>query len=244
MLDGWIGLAVAVVFAVSTLLCATSLAVHGTRRRRTLAAAEVNHVVMGIAMVLMATAATAALVPPVLGTVVFALAAVAWFGVVVVAPIRGSGLGPVVGRDRCTGHPVHLLLLDVAMIAMYQAMTPSSGGGHDMAGMGPTAPDAPADDVFTVPSTLSVVALLVALYLVGHAVASVAAVVRRGHREVPEGVEVGPATGAILMAAPVEQAPARSGVAAVLASVPVQVAGEVGMSLAMAVLLVVGLRPM
>ena len=74
MVDGWFGMAVATVFVLTTALCALSLSAHGPGRGRGVAAAEANHVVMGVAMVLMATPATAGLVPPAVGAVVFGLA--------------------------------------------------------------------------------------------------------------------------------------------------------------------------
>ena len=74
MVSGWVGVALATAFVLTTALCAVSLAVHGPRRSRRLAAAEANHVVMGVAMILMVMPSTSGLVSPTVGVVLFGLA--------------------------------------------------------------------------------------------------------------------------------------------------------------------------
>src|SRR6195952_5983308 len=91
--DGWFGMTVATVFVLTTVLCAVSLAAHGPRRDRRIAAAEANHIVMGVAMVLMATPVTATLVPPRLGAGIFGLAALAWVAALAVSRRRAEPLG-------------------------------------------------------------------------------------------------------------------------------------------------------
>lgn len=236
MVDGWSGATVATVFVLTTLLCAVSLAAHGPRRARRIAAAETNHVVMGVAMVVMATPATATLVPAAVGASVFGLAGAGWLGALVVARRRGEALGSAIGVDRCTAHPTHLALVDAAMVVMYLAMAPSgapAGGMADMPGMGGhAAHGAP-------PVGLGVLAAVLALYLVAHAAATVVVVVRRARRTpVPE--PVGPVVGTPPEpggGVAVAEAPAVPRAVSVLAHGPVQLVGQAGMSLAMAVAL-------
>jgi Domain of unknown function (DUF5134) len=240
VVDGWFGMTVATVFVLTTVLCAVSLATHRPRQAPRIAAAEANHVVMGVAMVLMVTPTTAGLVPPVLGATVFGLAGVGWLAALVVARRRGEALGSAIGVDRCTAHPTHLFLLDAAMLVMYLAMAPAAAPsaampevpGMDMPGMAmPAAP----------PMGLLVLAAMLALYLVAHAVATVVVVVRSGRRvpvEEPAAPVVGtPAAepgGVAVAAAP---APAVPRAVSVLAHGPVQLIGQAGMSLAMALML-------
>ncbi len=148
MVDGWFGMTVATVFVLTTALCAVSLAAHGPRRGGRIAAAEANHIVMGVAMVLMVTPVTARLVAPLAGAVVFGLGTAAWLWALVVARRRDEPLGSAVGVDRCTAHPAHLAVVDAAMVVMYLAMAPAgrpavgleragradAGDGHDGAG--------------------------------------------------------------------------------------------------------------
>lgn len=233
MVDGWFGMAVATVFVLTTALCAVSLTAHGPRRGRRIAAAEANHVVMGVAMVLMATPATTDLVPPVLGAVVFALAGAGWLSVLVVARRRGEAPGSAIGVDRCTAHPTHLLLVDAAMLVMYLAMAPGAAAPVEMAGMpGMEMPHAAHEA-----PALLVLAAMLALYLVAHAIATVVVVARRhADPEDPGAPAVGtrgePAGGVA-----VAVAPAVPRAVSVLAHGPVQLIGQAGMSLAMAVML-------
>jgi hypothetical protein len=246
MVDGWFGMAVATVFVLTTALCAVSLAAHGPRRGRRIAAAEANHVVMGVAMVLMATPATAGLVPPVAGAVLFGAAGIAWLGVLVAARLRHEPLGSAIGLDRCTAHPAHLLLVDAAMLVMYLAMVPAAAPASSMPSMPGMAPmpgmDMSGGDhaghAATSP-TLLVAAALLALYLVVHAVATIAVVVRRARAaslaapEAPadETPESGSGGGVAVAA------PAVPRTVSLLAHGPVQLIGQAGMSLAMAAML-------
>lgn len=257
MVDGWFGMTVATVFVLTTALCAVSLAAHGPRRDSRTAAAEANHIVMGVAMVLMATPVTAGLVPLPVGAGVFGLAALAWLAALVVARRRAEPLGSAVGVDRCTAHPAHLAVIDVAMLVMYLAMAPAVGTaaepampampampGMDMPGMemGGSATEHAAHGA--PPVGLLVVAAMLALYLVAHAVATVVVVARRARAtRVPEpaappvGVleaSVGTPGGGVAVATP---APAVPRAVSVLAHGPVQLVGQAGMSLAMAVML-------
>jgi hypothetical protein len=254
MVDGWFGMAVATVFVLTTALCALSLSAHGPGRGRGVAAAEANHVVMGVAMVLMATPATAGLVPPAAGAVLFGLAGTGWLGALVVTRWRGESLGSAVGVDRCTAHPVHLLLVDAAMLVMYLTMAPvtapgaapmapmpgTAGMDGPMPGMAMPAADHAAHG--SASPALLVVAALLALYLVVHAVATVVVVVRRSRRTAAE--DTTPAVDAPVVGTPdgsgsavAVAAPAVPRSVAVLAHGPVQLIGQAGMSLAMAVML-------
>jgi hypothetical protein len=239
MVDGWFGMTVATVFVLTTALCAVSLATHRPRHAPRIAAAEANHVVMGVAMVLMVTPSTSGLVPPVLGATVFGLAGAGWLAALVVARRRGEALGSAIGVDRCTAHPTHLFLLDAAMLVMYLAMAPATVvpempgmPGMDMPGMAmPAAP----------PMGLLVLAAMLTLYLVAHAVATIVVVVRRGRRapvEEPAAPVVGtPAGEPGGVAVAVAPAPAVPRAVSVLAHGPVQLIGQAGMSLAMALML-------
>ncbi|MCD2192194.1 DUF5134 domain-containing protein [Actinomycetospora endophytica] len=250
MVDGWFGMTVVTVFVLTTALCAVSLATHGPRRGRRVAAAEANHVVMGVAMILMATPATAGLVPPVAGAVLFGAAGVGWLVTLVAARVRSEPLGSAVGLDRCTAHPAHLLLVDAAMLVMYLAMVPAAApsAAPSMAGM--PGMDMPGMDMSSGPGgehaghattspTLLIAAAVLALYLVVHAVATIAVVVRRSHGGAPEAADapaVGtpePSEGGGVAVA----APAVPRAVAVLAHGPVQLIGQAGMSLAMAAML-------
>ncbi|WP_433800026.1 DUF5134 domain-containing protein [Actinomycetospora sp. CA-084318] len=226
-MESWAGVAIATLFVLTTALCGLSLGAHGARRGRRLAAAEANHVVMGVAMILMAAPLTADLVVPGVGVLVFGVAAAGWLGVLLTSRLLDEPLGSVIGRDRCTGHPVHLLLVNAAMVVMYVAMRP--GGGHDHAMPGMDMPTAPASGT----TTLQVAAGLLALYLVGHAIATAVVVTRRAPCPVPDGM-VGPAEPA---AGPVAVAarPVR-----VLAHGRVQLVGQAGMGVAMAAMLLLG----
>ena len=254
MVDGWFGMTVATVFVLTTVLCAVSLAAHGPRRDSRTAAAEANHIVMGVAMVLMATPVTAGLVPPLAGAGVFGLAAAGWLATLAVARRRAEPLGSAVGVDRCTAHPLHLAVVDVAMLVMYVAMAPAAGPsvdpgtampGMDMPGMDVSGPATEHAAHGAPPVGLLVIAAMLALYLVAHATATVVVVVRRarGTRALaPAAPAVGvlgaslgtPAEGGVALAAP---APAVPRAVSVFAHGPVQLVGQAGMSLAMAVML-------
>jgi hypothetical protein len=236
MVDGWPGATVATVFVLTTLLCAASLATHGPRRERRIAAAEANHVVMGVAMVLMATPVTAELVPPAFGAVGFGLAGAGWLVVLVVARRRGEALGSAIGVDRCTAHPTHLALVDASMVVMFLAMAPAAAPAVAMPGMEPAVHAAHG----AAPMGLLVVAALLALYLVAHAVATVVVVGRRT-RQVslgePAGPVVGTPEGPAVGGVAVAPAPAVPRAVSVLAHGPVQLVGQAGMGLAMAAML-------
>jgi hypothetical protein len=257
MVDGWFGMTVATVFVLTTVLCAVSLAAHGPRRSGRIAAAESNHIVMGVAMVLMATPVTAGLVPPLAGAGVFGLATAVWLGALLVARRHAEPLGSAVGVDRCTAHPAHLAVIDAAMVVMYLAMAPAAvptGSaaadpampgmtmpGMDMTGAGPATEHAAHG---APPVGLLVVAAMLALYLVAHAAATVIVVAHRARAtRVPEpaappigvlGASVGTPGGGVAVATP---APAVPRAVSVFAHGPVQLVGQAGMSLAMAVML-------
>ena len=257
MVDGWFGMTVATVFVLTTVLCAVSLAAHGPRRGGRIAAAEANHIVMGVAMVLMATPATARLVPPALGAGLFGLATAAWLGALVVARRRAEPLGSAVGVDRCTAHPAHLAVVDAAMLVMYLAMAPAAlpAAGPAMPampGMAMPGTDTPGPATSHAahgapPVGLLVVAAMLALYLVAHAAATVVVVARRARaaRATEPAAPVvgtpgdavaagGAVAGGVAVASP---APAVPRAVSVFAHGPVQLVGQAGMSLAMAVML-------
>jgi hypothetical protein len=250
MVDGWFGMTVATVFVLTTALCAVSLAAHGPRRGRRIAAAEANHIVMGVAMVLMVTPVTAGLVPPLVGAGVFGLATVSWLGALVVARRRAEPLGSAVGVDRCTAHPAHLAVVDASMLVMYLAMAPSGGPatsgtampgmavpGMGLPGMGGAGPATEHAAHGAPPVGLLVVAAMLALYLVAHAAATVIVVARRAHAArtpEPGAPVVGIPGGGVAVAAP---APAVPHAVSVFAHGPVQLVGQAGMCLAMAAML-------
>ena len=168
----------ATVLLAAAALCAVSLWRRRGRRERPAAAAEANHVVMGLGMAAMVLPATADLVPPVAGAVAFGVLGVVWAARLLVLRHRGRPLGSAVGGDRCGAHPTHLLLSNAAMAVMYLIMLPAggmagmshAGGGH--AGHGGGAATA------STPLALSALATALALYLVVHTVVTVAALVR------------------------------------------------------------------
>lgn len=183
MVSGWPGTVVVTVFVITTVLCAVSLSVRSSSHGARLAAAEANHVVMSVAMILMAEPATMSVVPPAIGAGVFGAVGLAWLGLLVALRRREEPLGPAVGLDRCSAHPTHLLLVNAAMAAMYVAMMPSGGGGEPM-------PEMPGMDHASMghggPSpALAAVLVLLALYLAAHATATVVVIVRHRRRAVP-----------------------------------------------------------
>lgn len=176
MVAGWPGAVVVTVFVITTVLCAVSLSVGSRSHGPRLAAAETNHVVMSVAMILMAEPATTSVVPPAVGTAVFGVAAAGWLALLVGLRRREEPLGPAVGLDRCTAHPTHLLLVNAAMTVMYGAMLPSGGGG--------SMPDMPGMDMGRSGPSPALVAVLLALsvYLAAHAVATVVVITRSRRR--------------------------------------------------------------
>jgi hypothetical protein len=228
VVEGWTGIALATLFVLTTALCGLSLGAHGVRRSGRVALAEANHVAMGVAMIVMASPTTADLVPSGLGVLAFGVAAAGWLGVLLTSRLLDEPLGSIIGRDRCTGHPVHLLLVNAAMVAMYVAML---GGHHhhahtaDMAGM--PGMDQPVPAPTSVP--LQVVAGLLALYLVGHAIATAVVVSRRADRA-DRAVAEAPGGAVAVATRPV----------GVLAHGRVQLVGQAGMGLAMAAMLLLG----
>ncbi|MDL5155860.1 DUF5134 domain-containing protein [Actinomycetospora termitidis] len=233
MVEGWPGVVIATVFVLTTGLCALSLAAHGTRRSTRLALAEANHVAMGVAMVLMAASATADLIVPGVGVIVFGVAAAGWLGVLLTSRLLDDPLGSIVGCDRCTGHPVHLVALDAAMVVMYVAMVPTTSTAHEMPGMSGMEgmQHAPPSGI----TAVQVVAAVLALYLVGHAVATAVVLTRRS-RTAPPTLQSEPQPepsaegGVVTLARPVR----------VLAHGRVQLIGQAGMGLAMAAMLLLG----
>jgi hypothetical protein len=245
MVSGWPGAVVVTVFVITTVLCAVSLSVRSPSRGPRLAAAETNHVVMSVAMILMAEPATMSVVPPAVGAWLFGAAAAGWLALLVWLRSREEPLGPAVGLDRCTAHPTHLLLVNAAMAAMYVAMIPSGGDdsmadmpGMDMGHSGPS------------PALVAVLALL-ALYLTAHAVATVVVIARCRRRPATTASDGGCATQTPATQTPTTGTPTTettetptTGTLATLAR-PVtalahgtpQLVGQAGMSAAMAAML-------
>ena len=180
---------------------------------------------MGVTMILMAAPLTADLVVPGVGVLVFGVAAAGWLGVLLTSRLLDEPLGSVIGRDRCTGHPVHLLLVNAAMVVMYVAMRPGGGHAHEMPGM--VMPEAPAPGI----TAVQVVAALLAVYLVGHAIVTAVVVTRRAPCPSEPDLPAGPDGGAVAVAA----RPVR-----VLAHGRVQLVGQAGMGVAMAAMLLLG----
>ena len=247
MVAGWPGAVVVTVFVITTVLCAVSLSVRSPARGPRLAAAEANHVVMSVAMILMVEPATMAVVPPAVGAWLFGAAGAGWLALLVRLRWREEPLGPAVGFDRCTAHPTHLLLVDAAMAAMYVAMIPSGGDdamadmpGMDMGGSGPS----PA---------LVVVLGGLALYLAAHAVATVVVIARCRRRPTTTGecATTAATDGCTTTAASGEgattAAPTRGALATLarpvagLAHGVPQLVGQAGMSAAMAAMLLLTL---
>src|SRR3954451_1411921 len=81
-------------------LCAVSLWRRRARHERAAAAAEANHVVMGLGMAAMVLPATADLVPPTAGALAFGALGVVWTVRLVALRHRGRPLGSPVGGDR------------------------------------------------------------------------------------------------------------------------------------------------
>ncbi|GAA4864868.1 DUF5134 domain-containing protein [Actinomycetospora straminea] len=165
----------AAVFAAAAALCVVSLWRRRARHERATAAAEANHVVMSVGMVLMVLPATMDVVPPAAGAVAFGVVGLAWGVRLVALRARGRALGSAIGADRCAAHPTHLLLSNAAMVVMYALMVPSGGaaaGGHaGHAGHGGAAAGA-------TPLALQAVGVALALYLLVHTALTVAVLVR------------------------------------------------------------------
>ncbi|MCD2196343.1 DUF5134 domain-containing protein [Actinomycetospora endophytica] len=248
MVAGWPGMVVVTVFVITTVLCAVSLSVRSTSHGPRLAAAEANHVVMSVAMILMAEPATMSVVPPAVGAWIFGAAGAGWLALLVTLRWREEPLGPAVGLDRCAAHPTHLLLVNAAMAAMYVAMMPAGGDssmgdmpGMDMSRSGPS------------PALVAVLAVL-ALYLLAHAVATVVVIARRRGGVATAGDTACPTTGD--PACPTTGARATTGAPETAAPTPTtgslatlarpvhalahgvpQLIGQAGMSVAMAAML-------
>ncbi len=133
------------------------------------------------------------------------------------------------------------------MLVMYLAMAPAAGPsvdpgtvmpGMDMPGTDMSGPATVHAGHGAPPVGLLVIAAMLALYLVAHAAATVVVVVRRARgARVPEPAAPAvatPAGGGVALAAP---APAVPRAVSVFAHGPVQLVGQAGMSLAMAVML-------
>lgn len=164
----------AALFLVAAALCLVSLWRRRTRHERAAAASEANHVVMSVGMAAMVLPATADLVSPVAGAVVFGALGAVWAARLVVLRAQGQPLGSAIGGERCAAHPTHLLLSNAAMAVMYVAMIPSggamagSGGGahaHHGGGAGSSL-------------ALAAVAFALSIYLILHTVLTLGAVAR------------------------------------------------------------------
>jgi hypothetical protein len=163
----------AALFLAAAVLCTVSLWRRRGRHEGAPAAAEANHVVMGVGMAAMVLPATMDAVPPAVGAVGFGVIGLAWGVRLVVLRRREQPLGSAIGGDRCAAHPTHLLLSNVAMVVMYAAMIPTGGAmaGMDMPGMEGTAHAEP-------PLALSALATALAVYLLVHAAITLGALVR------------------------------------------------------------------
>lgn len=169
-LPGPLAAAFAALFLAAAALCAVSLWRRRTRHEGPAAAAEVNHVVMALAMAAMVLPASATALPPLAGVAVFAVIGAAWAVRLVALRARGRALGSPIGGDRCAAHPTHLLLSNAAMVVMYAVMVPAGGAtaGHGAhAGHGAASPLA-----------LSAAGVALAVYLLVHAGATVTVLVR------------------------------------------------------------------
>lgn len=183
----------ATVLLAAAALCAVSLWRRRGRHERAAAAAEANHVVMGLGMAAMVLPATMDLVPPAAGAIAFAAVGAVWGARLLMLRHRGRPLGSPVGGDRCGAHPTHLLLSNAAMAVMYVIMVPA-GGTAGMAGMdhGGHAGHGGGAAAAGTPLALSAVATALALYLLVHTAVTVAALVRL---RAPATVTVGGGTG-------------------------------------------------
>ncbi|GLZ48486.1 hypothetical protein Acsp06_46710 [Actinomycetospora sp. NBRC 106375] len=165
----------AAVFLAAAALCAVSLWRRRGRHEGVAAAAEANHVVMGLGMAVMVLPATMGAVPPVGGAVAFGVVGGAWAVRLVVLRRQDRSLGAPVGGGRCGAHPTHLLLSNAAMVVMYVAMIPTGGstaGMADMPGMDMSAHAGPP------PLALSALGAALAVYLLVHSAITVGVVVR------------------------------------------------------------------
>ncbi|GAA4772427.1 hypothetical protein GCM10023200_00940 [Actinomycetospora chlora] len=177
--------ALAALFLAAAVLCTVSLWRRRGRHEGAPAAAEANHVVMGVGMAVMVLPATMDAVPPATGAVLFGVLGAAWGVRLVALRRRGRALGSAIGGDRCAAHPTHLLLSNAAMVVMYAAMIPTGGAMAGMDGMPGMTHGAPP------PLALSALAAALAVYLLVHAALTVGALVR-----VPATVTAGGGTGA------------------------------------------------
>jgi hypothetical protein len=163
-----------VLFLTAAALCTVSLYRRRGRHEGAVAAAEANHVLMGVGMAAMVLPATTAAVPPVAGAVVFGAVGAAWTVRLVVLRRQGRALGSAVGGDRCAAHPTHLLLSNAAMVVMYAAMVPTGGAMAGMRDMG----GAHAGHAASPPRALAALGAALAVYLLVHAALTVGAVAR------------------------------------------------------------------
>lgn len=168
------GAAWSAVFVGAALLCAVSLVRHG-RAHAAGAAAEANHVVMALAMAVMAAPAGMTLVPPALGAGAFAVLGAAWLGRLLLAGRRGEPLGSPIGHVRCSAHPTHLFLVNAAMVAMYLPMLGT--GAHASGGHGEHAGHGGGEGL-----ALGLLGVGLAVYLLVHAGATVTAMAARSRR--------------------------------------------------------------
>lgn len=192
------------VFAAAALLCLAALVRH-RHGARVGAAAEANHVVMAVAMAVMAAPGGMDVVPPGVGTALFTALGACWLARLVAEGWRGRPLGSPIGHARCAAHPTHLLLVNAAMVAMYVPML----GSDDMAGMAGTAAGEHAHHGGGGSPGLAVLSAGLGIYLLVHAAATVAALVTRARAAAaaPTVVEtLGAGPGAVATLAP---APAR-----------------------------------
>ena len=165
--------AFAALFLAAAALCAVSLWRRRPRHEGPAAAAEANHVLMALGMAAMILPATAAVLPPLAGVGLFAVIGAAWAVRLVALRARGRALGSPIGGDRCAAHPTHLLLSNAAMVVMYAVLVP---GGGAVAGHGTHG--AHAAHGAASPLALSAVGVALAVYLLAHAGATVAVLVR------------------------------------------------------------------
>ncbi|MHC1560697.1 DUF5134 domain-containing protein [Actinomycetospora sp. C-140] len=173
--------ALAALFLAAAALCTVSLWRRRGRHEGPAAAAEANHVLMGLGMAVMVLPATMSAVPPVAGAVAFGVLGAAWAVRLVALRGQDRALGSPVGGDRCAAHPTHLLLSNAAMVVMYVAMVPTAGAATGVAGMaGMPGMDTAAHAGHDAPPPLALSALgaALAVYLLVHSAVTVGAMVR------------------------------------------------------------------
>lgn len=119
--------ALTAVLVVTVVLCGVALVQRGRGGEPQVVAAEANHLLMAVAMVAMTLPATVGVVPGSAGVAAFGLLALGWAAAVVVRG-RGASLSPL-ARAGCAANPLHLALVNLAMVAMYGAMDVMMTGG-------------------------------------------------------------------------------------------------------------------